>query len=264
MGHVDVEGLTVAFETTGDGPPLVLLHGILEDARAWRPQLEELSDRFTLLAWDAPGCGRSDDPPEDWRSPEYAGCLAALLSEQGVTDPVVCGLSWGGTLALEFQRQHPGRASALVLVGAYAGWAGSLPEAECRSRLSSCLAQSFQRPEEVVPAWMPGLVAPSTPVEVVEEVADVMADFHPSGFRTMARAVAEADLRPGLASIDVPVLVVHGESDRRAPADTVGSALAASVPGARLVVLPDAGHLCNIERPHAFNQVVRDFAGAGG
>jgi pimeloyl-ACP methyl ester carboxylesterase len=260
MGHIGVEGLRIAFDTAGEGPPLVLLHGILQDARAWRLQLEELRDRFTVLAWDAPGCGRSDDPPEHWRLPEYADCLAALLSELGVTDPVVCGLSWGGTLALEFQHRHPDRSAALVLVGAYAGWAGSLSERECQERLSSCLAQSALRPEEFVPVWMPGLLTPWAASEVVDEVTGIMSDFHPSGFRTMARAVAEADLRPRLAPIGVPVLVVHGQDDRRAPADTVGSALAGAIPGARLVVLPESGHLCNVERPGAFDRVVRDFA----
>ncbi|WP_304450892.1 alpha/beta fold hydrolase [Nocardiopsis sp. YSL2] len=259
---MNVDGLRIAFDTAGDGPPLVLLHGILQDARAWRPQMEGLRDRFTVIAWDAPGCGRSDDPPEHWRLPEYADCLAALLAELGVTGPVVCGLSWGGTLALEFQHRHPDLPSALVLVGAYAGWAGSLSERECQERLSSCLAQSELRPEEFVPAWMPGLLTPRAPSAVVDEVTGIMSDFHPSGFRTMAHAVAEADLRPRLAPIDVPVLVVHGRDDRRAPPGTVGSALAEAIPGARLVVLPESGHLCNLEQPGAFDRTVRDFAAA--
>ncbi|GAB2526614.1 alpha/beta fold hydrolase [Nocardiopsis aegyptia] len=260
MGHTEIGGLRVAFDRTGDGPSLVLLHGILQDARAWRPQLEGLRDRFGILAWDAPGCGRSEDPPEHWRLPEYADCLAALLSELGVTDPVLCGLSWGGTLALEFQHRHPGRSTALVLVGAYAGWAGSLSDRECRARLASCLAQAGLRPEEFVPDWMPGLLTPRAPSGVVDEVTGIMSDFHPSGFRTMARAVAAADLRPHLARIDVPALVVHGDDDRRAPAGTVGAALAGAIPGARLVVLPESGHLCNVEQPGAFDRAVRDFA----
>ena len=64
MHEVEISGLRIAFERKGEGLPLVLLHGALSDSRAWRRQLEELSDEFTVVAWDAPGCGRSADPPE--------------------------------------------------------------------------------------------------------------------------------------------------------------------------------------------------------
>ena len=131
MEHVVIDGVDVAFEADGSGPPLVLLHGAMQDSRAWRPQFAGLRDEFTIVAWDAPGCGRSADPPETWRFPDYADCLSALISALSLVAPIVGGLSWGGTLALEHQHRHPGVASALVLVlvGAYAGWG-----ARCRHR----------------------------------------------------------------------------------------------------------------------------------
>lgn len=71
MLRAEVNGLSVGYERTGDGPALVLLHGFAGDSRVWRPQLEGLSDQFTVIAWDAPGAGQSPDPPEtfvigDW------------------------------------------------------------------------------------------------------------------------------------------------------------------------------------------------------
>jgi pimeloyl-ACP methyl ester carboxylesterase len=63
---VEVQGRTIAFERRGEGPPLVLLHGAVSDSRFWRRELDVLSDGFTVVAWDAPGCGRSFDPPEDY------------------------------------------------------------------------------------------------------------------------------------------------------------------------------------------------------
>jgi len=97
---VEVGGLRVAFERRGTGPPLVLLHGILQDGRAWRPQLDALSDEWTVVAWDAPGCGRSSDPPDTFRLPEYADILAAVVVTLGLERPHVLGLSLGGALAL--------------------------------------------------------------------------------------------------------------------------------------------------------------------
>jgi pimeloyl-ACP methyl ester carboxylesterase len=106
-------------------------------------------------------------------------------------------------------------ASALVLAGGYAGWKGSLPPQVCAQRLTSCLAQSEMRPEDFVPDWIPELVTSAAPAELVDEITTIMSDFHPRGFRAMARAVAEADLRPALPTIDVPVLLLYGDDDKR-------------------------------------------------
>lgn len=259
MDQVLINGQAVAVEVAGSGPPLVLLHGILQDSRSWRRQLDGLRDEFTVVAWDAPGCGESADPPSTWRFAEYADCLAAVITSLELVDPVIGGLSWGGALAIEFQRRHPGVASALVLASAYAGWAGSLPPQVRDERLASCLAQSRMPAADFVPEWMPGLLTGGT---FADEVTAMMSDFHPDGFRTMAHAVAEADLRPVLPTIDVPVLLLYGDDDKRAPADTVGAALAAPIPKARLVVIPEAGHLCNIEQAERFDDAIRTFVGA--
>ena len=83
MDTIEVSGIVIAFERRGTGPPLLLIHGLLQDSRAWRPQLDALSDDFTVVAWDAPGCGRSSDPPETFRLPEYADCLAEFVDALG-------------------------------------------------------------------------------------------------------------------------------------------------------------------------------------
>jgi pimeloyl-ACP methyl ester carboxylesterase len=79
MQTVDVDGLTIAFEWRGEGSPLVLLHGGMIDHREWDRQLDGLSDDFTVVAWDTPGCGASPDPPETFRMGDYAECLAGLI-----------------------------------------------------------------------------------------------------------------------------------------------------------------------------------------
>jgi pimeloyl-ACP methyl ester carboxylesterase len=99
--QVEVDGLSIAYEQAGGGPPLVLLHGYLGDSRGtWGPQLDELSDEFTVVAWDAPGVGRSTDPPPEFRLPDYADCLGAFVDVLGLERPHVGGLSFGGGLAL--------------------------------------------------------------------------------------------------------------------------------------------------------------------
>lgn len=95
MDEIEVAGLRIAFERAGEGPPLVLLHGILGDSRVWRRQLDDLSDEFTVVAWDAPGCGRSSDPLETFRMPQYADYLAGFVDALGLGRPHVLGLSLG-------------------------------------------------------------------------------------------------------------------------------------------------------------------------
>lgn len=87
MDEIEVAGLRIAFERAGEGPPLVLLHGILGDSRVWRRQLDDLSDEFTVVAWDAPGCGRSSDPLETFRMPQYADYLAGFVDALGLRAP---------------------------------------------------------------------------------------------------------------------------------------------------------------------------------
>jgi pimeloyl-ACP methyl ester carboxylesterase len=256
--EIKVNGFRIWFERKGAGPPLILLHGALSDGREWRRQLDGLSDGFTVVAWDAPGCGRSSDPPESFRLPDYADCLMAFIQEVGLQRPYVLGLSFGSGLALEFYCRYPAIPRKLVLASAYAGWAGSLPPEVVSERLEGALQDSERPAREVVDAWLPSLFSRSVPADVIDETAAIMADFHPVGLRVMAHAFAEADLRGVLPRIDIPTLLLYGEDDQRASLDIAGE-LHASIPASTLVVIPGAGHQMNMEAPEAFNVEVRDF-----
>jgi pimeloyl-ACP methyl ester carboxylesterase len=254
----DVKGLSVAYERAGDGPALVLLHGFLFDSRAWRPQLEELSSDFAVVAWDAPGAGRSADPREPFGIESWADCLSQLLDDIGFERAHVVGLSWGGLLAQEFYRRDPERVLSLVLADTYAGWKGSLSATTTEERLAACLRDSRLPADELVSRYLPGMHGESATEEVREELATIMSDFHPVGFRLMARALADSDTRDLLREIRVPTLLVWGEEDARSQLN-VAHALKNLVPGARLAVIPGAGHLSNVEAPARFNAEVRAF-----
>jgi pimeloyl-ACP methyl ester carboxylesterase len=255
---VDIDGLRVAFQRVGDGPPLVLLHGYVGDGpTTWRRQIEGLSDEFTVVAWDAPGAGRSSDPPETFGMAGYADCLAGFVERLNLERPHVAGLSFGGALALEFCRRHSAIPTTLILASAYAGWAGSLPAEVAEQRLQQALVLADLSSDEFVGALLPTMFSDATPKASVDEFGATLRTFHPAGFRAMARASAE-DLRAALPLINVPTLLVYGDKDVRAPL-TVAENLHTAIPGSTLVVLPDAGHLCNIDAPEDFNRAVRTF-----
>jgi pimeloyl-ACP methyl ester carboxylesterase len=258
MSTIEVGGLRVAYERVGSGPPLVLLHGFVGDGPAtWRQQLDGLSDEFTVIAWDAPGAGASSDPSESIGMAGYADCLAEFVAGLRLGHPHVAGLSFGGSLALEFYRRHPTVPATLTLVSGYAGWAGSLPATEVDQRLRISLGLSTSAPEKIVDALLPAMFSAGTPPEVAAGFGLAMSRFHPVGFRAMTRASVE-DLRDVLPLVAVPTLVVCGGKDVRAPRP-VAEHLHASIPGSTLVVLPDAGHVCNLEQPTEFNAAVRRF-----
>jgi pimeloyl-ACP methyl ester carboxylesterase len=258
MDEIEVGGLRVAFERRGKGPPLVLLHGWPSNSREWRRQLDGLSDEFTVVAWDAPGAGRSSDPPETWRLSNWADCLSSFIAALGLQRPHVAGLSWGGGLALELYRRHPDVPRSLVLVSAYAGWAGSLPADVVQERLRLYLRNSELPSEAWVPAVIETLLTDEATGEMIDELTSILSDFHPAPLRTAIRAFAEADLREVLSQISVPTLLIYGDIDVRAP-KPVWEALHAGIARSDLVVLPGVGHMIDIEAAQRLVGEIRGF-----
>ena len=258
MDAVDVGGHRIAFERRGEGPPLLLLHGYVGDRRMWRSQIDELSDEFTVVAWDAPGSGGSSDPPEDFALSDFADCLAEFVEALELGRPQVVGISFGGGLALELFSRHPTLPSTLVLASAYAGWAGSLPAEVVDERLRQALRLADLPPDRLVAELLPTMFADSAPAELVEEFSLSVREFHPAGLRANARAIAAADLRDVLPRVNVPTLLLYGDRDVRAPSD-VAHQLHAGISGSRLVFIPGAGHACNIDAPERFNSELRAF-----
>lgn len=258
MDYVDVAGLRIGFRRRGAGTPLVLLHGAVGDSRVWRVELESFADAFTVVAWDAPGCGGSADPPPDFRMGDFADALAGLLHALDLGPAHVLGHSWGSTLALELYLRHRSAVRSLVLVGAYAGWAGSLPRGEVEQRLQFALHVADLGPDAFEPTSMRGLFSDAMPAERAQELASIMRDSRPVGTRTMALALAEADLRAALPSIGVPTLVVCGDADERSPL-SVGRELHSAIPRSALAVLKGLGHECYMESADTFGAEVRRF-----
>ncbi|MDZ7802156.1 MAG: alpha/beta hydrolase [Trueperaceae bacterium] len=258
MRSVDVEGLRIAYRTQGEGPPLLLLHGGMADSRAWRREANALSDAYTVVAWDAPGCGQSSDPPASFGMDDYADCLAAFVEAVGLDRPHVLGLSFGGGLALALYGRHPAIPRSLLLVSAYAGWGGSLAPEEVRRRVAA-----FERAAEIPRARMAEefvatLFSDVATPEALEETTRMVSEYHVAGARIMAHAFADADLRDVLPRVRVPTLLLYGDADVRSPA-FVADELEAGIPTATRVTLPRVGHVVNIEAPERFEHEVRTF-----
>lgn len=256
--QVEVRGLTVAYEKAGRGPPVVLAHGFVGDARStWGSQIDELADEFTVVAWDAPGAGRSSDPSEGFGMDDYADCFAALVRALRIERAHLVGLSFGGALVLATFHRHRGLASSLALVGGYAGWSGSLGSEDAERRLARSFQASELPPEDFAAAMVPSMFSPSARGELVEAFIDSVRAFRPGGFRAMARASFD-DQSHVLPEVDVPTFLLYADNDVRAPV-AVGEALQAAVHGSELVVLSGPGHVSPVEAPDDVTRELRRF-----
>lgn len=263
MAVMDVAGMSLGYERQGAGPPLVLLHGAMCDRRVWRAEAEDLARDVEVVTWDAPGHGESSDPPEDFGLEDHARCLAGLLGALGVGPAHVVGHSWGGGLALQLAAAHPDAVASLVLVGGYAGWAGSLPADDVARRLAFALDAAEQLPGGFDVWSTPGLSPEHVAPDRVAELDAMAADLRPVGMRVMARGFARADLRDALPGIAVPTLLLYGAEDARAPRP-VAEALHAALPCSTLAIVPGLSHELVMEAPHLFTTVVRAFLGGQG
>jgi pimeloyl-ACP methyl ester carboxylesterase len=258
LDRVEAGGLGIAYRRAGAGPALVLVHGALGDGRDWCPQLEGLAGELTVVAWDAPGCGGSDDPPERFRLPDFADCLAAFAAAIGLERPHVLGLSFGGGLALELYRRHPGLPRSLLPASAYAGWAGSLPPEVVRERVERADREAGLPPEQWVAATCPAC-SPTRPRRSC------------SRRRRSCWRPARPGCGPWPAASPRPTCATCCPASRCRPCCCTATPTAAhrsgrSPPpctrrsrGRGCGVLPGAGHAANLEVPDRFNAEVREF-----
>jgi pimeloyl-ACP methyl ester carboxylesterase len=251
---VRANSINVAYERVGEGPPLVLVHGAGVDGRMWRPQLTALANEFTVVAWDEPGAGRSDDVPAGFSLADYAHCLAAVIDALALGPAHVAGLSWGGTVVQELYRHHSEWVATLIFADSYAGWKGSLPAEEVQARIEG-LRKMLAAEERYDP---PGLFAGEPPSEFAALLEEMTIAARPASLAGQLSVMAEADERDLLPRIAVPTLLIWGDADTRSPL-SVARQFETAIPGAELVVIAGAGHVSNLEQPEPFNDALRKF-----
>jgi pimeloyl-ACP methyl ester carboxylesterase len=251
-------GLEVAYEESGQGIPLLFIHGWPHNALLWSAQLSGLQTLARCIAPDLRGFGDTSVTPP-YSIDQYADDLAAFIGVLGIDRVVVCGLSMGGYVALSMLRRHRSLVRALILTSTRA--TADTPEGrEKRARL---IRVAEEHGVEVLAGkqlrTMVGATTFNSRADVVETLRQLMAASPLEGVVGGLQAMAERrDSTDLLAGIDIPTLVVSGLEDTFTPPDEM-RALAAAIPNGRLEVIESGGHVCCYERPAAFNHVVGEF-----
>jgi pimeloyl-ACP methyl ester carboxylesterase len=247
-------------DVRGQGVPLLWIHGFPLSRRLWAAQMEDLADRARMIAPDLRGHG--DAPPSKgvYRMDLLAEDCMDVLHQQGVQEPaVVGGLSMGGYVALAFYRRYPNSTRALILAATRA--TADTPEGKAAREQSAAMTQT-QGPEWMIAQMLPKMLAAErfeSDSALAAQVRGVMAGANTDGIVGALLGMKERpDSTPALAGIRCPVLIIHGEEDQLIPL-AAAQAMQAEIPGARLTVIPQAGHLPNMEQPAQFNRAVREF-----
>jgi len=258
--------LRIYVEAVGEGPAVVLAHGFAGSARNWRPQQRALRVRHHVVTFDARGHARSEAPEslEDYGQAVLAEDLDAVVQQAGDPRPVVGGLSMGAAVVLAWALAHPGCARGLVLSSYPAGPASgrgisaralAFADAIEREGVEVAGSRFAWGPDSGLDARGAALVRQGFLEHPVHGLVHTLRGF-------LARLPSLASLRPALARLDLPVLVVAGARD--AASLPTSRQLAAVLPQAQLVEIPEAGHVVNLTAPAAYNRHLLAFLGGLG
>ncbi|HLA83782.1 MAG TPA: alpha/beta fold hydrolase [Thermoguttaceae bacterium] len=262
MNHRDVPNVTRIVVHGESGPVLLLVHGFPLDGSMWDGQVDAMASRCRVIAPDLRGFGRLGPPPlgEATTMEQMADDLASLLDSLGISEPVVlAGLSMGGYVALAFCRKYPGRLAGLVLCDTRA--AADSPET-VKARHETARRVLAEGTGPLADGMIPRLFAAGS-LDDRPELADAVRRMALRADRRGAAAallgMARREDHTGLLShIGCPTLLVVGSEDVITPPEEM-RAMRDAIDGARLVEIPDAGHMSPMERPAAFNGAVGAF-----
>jgi 3-oxoadipate enol-lactonase len=250
----------LAYEKTGNGIPFLFIHGYPLSGKIWQPQRSDLSDIATLISIDLRGHGESYpfDPP--YPMERLADDCKQLLNSINVKPPiVVCGLSMGGYVTMALYRKYPQIFAGMILTSTRCG--ADSPEGKANRDAAVKKVRERGVPY-IVKDMLPKLVSPITLTTnplLMSAIRAIMLETSVNGVVGALQGMRDRpDSTSLLSQISFPVLIVHGADDQLIPLREA-EAMQRRIPGSRIVVIPVAGHLANMEQSEKFNQAVRSF-----
>jgi 3-oxoadipate enol-lactonase len=246
--------VSVHYREDGDpgGKPLLMINSLGADLRMWEPQLPVLGARRRVIRYDARGHGLSPVPEGRYALADFGRDALALLDRLGVASADVCGLSLGGMTAMWLAANAPERVDRLVLCctsalfGPPEMWAERA--ATVRAHGTGAIADAG------VARWVTAGFAAAHP-DTTKLLRDMIAATPATGYAGACAAIEDMDLRPDLARIGAPTLVIAGADDPATP-PAHGALIADGIPGARFEILADAAHLATYQQSDAANRLI--------
>jgi len=250
----------LAYDQIGNGTPLLFIHGYPLSRKIWKPQMEGLADIASMIAVDLRGHGESFPFAGPYPMDLLADDCIQLLDIVNIKSPiVVCGLSMGGYVTMSLFRKYPHLIKGMILTSTRSG--PDSPEAKSNRDLGTQNVRDHGV-AIIVESMLPKLVSPitiSSQPNLLKIIRDIMMETSMNGVVGALQGMKDRpDSTPLFPHIKCPALIIHGADDQLISyreAEVMNQRL----PDSRLVILPEAGHLPNLEQPERFNQAVLDF-----
>ncbi|HEX5478002.1 MAG TPA: 3-oxoadipate enol-lactonase [Burkholderiales bacterium] len=254
-----VNGIETNYEIHGkEGAPwLAFSHSLACDLRMWDGQVEAFKDRFRILTYDTRGHGASAAPKGAYTLEQMADDLHGLLAHLKIDKLHFCGLSMGGMIGQTFALKYPGKFASLTLADTSSGYpAGTVAIWEERIRTVEAKGMGALV-QSTVERWF----TPPFREKAKDKVAKIAAQIErtpPAGYIGCCHAIPRLNLTARLKEIQCPTLVICGEDDAGTP-PAMARTIHENLAGSKLVLIPQAAHLSNLEQPEAFNRALREF-----
>ena len=260
--YFDNAGAHIFYQVSGQGTPLLLIHGFPLSGQLYQSQLQGLSSRFQVITPDLRGFGKSQAPDGNASIEVYANDMIALLDHLGIQTAIIGGHSMGGQVALQMYKQAPGRFAGLVLIDTNPMPASFVEQGEWPGYARQGVEGGVS---SIVPIVEPQLLTGVTRAfdsGKTTRLADILAEASVNGVVGGANALAtRPDFTTLLGSIHVPTLVLVGLEDP-VYAFPISQMAAAAIPNAQLAVIPGASHVSIFERPALANSAIANWAPA--
>jgi 3-oxoadipate enol-lactonase len=254
----------IAVDHAGSGDLLLFMHGIGGNKRNWHDNLPEFAKHFHAVAWDARGYGESDDYEGPLTFSQYADDVVRVLDYFKAPKAHIVGLSMGGRIAMDLAARYPDRILTLSLCDTHPGFVHFSEEKKREFiRLRKEPLVNGGEPKDIAVPVAKTLIGPNASKEAFDKLVDSMSRLHKESYIKSIEATVMTDNMAKLGDIRVPTHVVVGGADRLTTPE-MARELTAKIPGAKLTIIDDAGHLANIEKPREFNEAVIAFIKAAG
>jgi len=252
-----IEGTVV--EESGDGPPVILVHGLGLNRQMWQWQIPALEARYRLIRYDLLGHGESRQPPDPVSLSSFSEQLSTVMSGVGLKRAAIIGFSLGGMIVRRFVMDYPDRVTALGILNS----AHDRTQAERDAIMQRVQQAAAHGPAATVDAALERWFTPSfskSRSDILDLIRQWVTANDPNIFPQIYKVLAEGDaeIAEGLSAIECPALVMTGEEDFGNSPDMT-SRMAESIPNAEAVILPGLRHMAVVEAPDRVNGLLLRF-----
>jgi 3-oxoadipate enol-lactonase len=257
MPTASINGATIHYESQGEGPPIVFVHGLGGTSNVWHAQRITLSRYFRVIAFDLTGSGRSDRSRRQFSIEGWADDIAGLMDHLGIQDAVIVGHSMGTVIVQKFAARHPHKAKAIVLAGALVELGPPGKEAFTKR------AETVERDGMVGVAdqVLQGALSAGTRernLALTGLAREMLLANDPYCYAGHCRALIAGSARADQDQIKCPTLLVVGDQDPVTPLG-LQRQIVGAIAGARIRIVPNTAHLTMLETPEAFNAILLEF-----